>query len=328
VSRISALPVLRYCTGSALVDKQVEDLEFSRTLRGTVFHHYCETGEWGEKFSLLSKDDQEEIQSWKVPFGYDMEDGTATLLYSEAVKEYRVKFKHGPGELEFIPGTLDMFWMVDDLAVVVDIKSNIRAVSDGIDSIQLHGYGHALLHEFSELKGYIQGIYSAMDGTWHLAPKPVVRDSWEQMELEDTMVRAIRQPFQGYHIGTHCSGCWKRARCPAFLIETHEAPTFGAVIAGRATSDEARAALIMRDRMKASLETIDEALKTWVTQHGPIPSEDGKKSWRPHQMPGRTGWDKRKVQALLDKSGATEKDYETQSASYQVFSWKKAEARR
>jgi hypothetical protein len=83
----------------------------------------------------------------------------------------------------------------------------------------------------------------------------------------------------------------------------------------------------MRDRMKASVETIDEALKTWVTQHGPIPSEDGKKSWRPHSMPGRVGWDKRKVQALLDKSGALEEEYVTQSSGYQVFSWKKAEKR-
>lgn len=328
MSRISALPVLRYCTGSALVDKQVEELEFSRTIRGTVFHHYCETGEWGEKYQLLSKDDQEEIQQWKVPSGVATEFGDGGRLeYAQAVKEYRVKFKHGPGDLEFIPGTLDMFWMTGDIAVAVDIKSNIRAVSDGIDSIQLHGYGHALLHEFPELKGYVQGIYSAMDGTWHMARKPVVRDSWEQMELEDTMCRAIRQPFAGYHIGTHCSGCWKRARCPAFLIETHDAPTFGRVISGAATAQEVREALIMRDRMKASLETIDDALKTWVTQNGPIPSEDGKKSWRPHLMPGRVGWDKRKVQALLDKSGAEEQDYMTQSAGYQVFSWKKAEKR-
>jgi hypothetical protein len=187
MSRISALPVLRYCTGSALVDKQVEELEFSRTLRGTVFHHYCETGEWGDKYDLLSKDDKEEIQEWKVPHSY-IHGVLGELSYSSAVKEYKVKFRHGPGDSEYIPGTLDMFWIIDDLAVVVDIKSNIRAVSDGVDSLQLHGYGHALLHEFPQLRGYIQGIYSAIDGTWHLPAKPVIRDSWEQMELEDTMV--------------------------------------------------------------------------------------------------------------------------------------------
>lgn len=331
MSRISALPVLRYCTGSALVDKQVEELEFSRTLRGTVFHKYCETGEWPEEYKLLSKQDQDEISEWKVPHSY-IHGVLGELTYASAVKEYRVKFRHGPGEDEYIPGTLDMFWIVEHngrrYAVVVDIKSNIRAVSDGLDSLQLHGYGHALLHEFKELDGYTQGIYSASDGTWHLPGTPIVRDEWEQMEIESAICSAIRQPFSGYHIGTHCSGCWKRTRCPAFLIETHEAPTFEKVIAGSATPEEARAALIMAERMKASLETIKGSLQDWVTQHGPIPSEDGKKSWRPHQMPGRMGIDKKKLALALDMAGMEESEIMTSGSSFQVFSWKKAEARK
>ncbi len=331
MSRISALPVLRYCTGSALVDKQVEDLEFSRTLRGTVFHAYCDSGEWPEEYKLLSKQDQEEIQDWKVPHSY-VSDVVGELVYKSAMKEYGVKFRHGPGDAEYIPGTLDMFWIVDvsgvgKVAVVVDIKSNIRATADGVESLQIHGYGHALLHEFSELVGYLAGIYSASDGTWHLPSKIMMRDSWEQMEIEDAICKAIRQPFKGYHIGTHCAGCWKRTRCPAFLIETFEAPNFQKVIAGTATRDEAREALVTMTRMKASVETVKDALEAYVAQHGPIPSEDGKKSWRPHQMPGRVGLDKRKVLAFAEKHGAGAEEFETQSSSYQVFSWKKTEKR-
>jgi hypothetical protein len=328
MSRISALPTLQYCSGSALVDKQVEELEFTRTLRGTVFHHYCEKGEWPPEFAQLPKKDQDEIRDWKVPYGVDVE-GFGFLAYQDAEKEAEVSLRFGVGADEHIPGHVDMHWLAfhqvtKKLYVIVnDIKSNARAVADGTESLQLHGYGMALCQKYDEVAGYLPGIYSASDGTWIFRREPVDRDSMEYLELEDTFARVLRRPFSGYHIGTHCGGCFKRTRCPAYLIETHEAPTFARVISGQANAGEAREALVMANRMKASLETIEQALKDWVVQHGPIPSEDGKKSWRPHDMPGRESLDKRKLFEFVKQHGGDPEDFMSVGNRYQVFSWKK-----
>src|SRR5690606_19440091 len=76
-----------------------------------------------------------------------------------------------------VVGHLDMAWDIadHDLVVICDIKSSIYAVADGVDSLQLHGYGIALC-KYLKRGRYVTAIWDASDGRYYVARSAIEMD--------------------------------------------------------------------------------------------------------------------------------------------------------
>lgn len=294
--RISSLPTAEHCPK---VDKIGQDVETTQSARSTVFHEYCDTGKWNADFMTLPESDREEISKWKVPMPFLYTVGTVThaLQYKNATREWRVAvdkdFNHVPVPADvpqseiaerypqvMICGHLDMAWLLPeyDLVIVCDIKSSIFAVKEGNRSLQLHGYGLAACAA-TGLGRYVNGIWDASDGTYHIARQAVEVDSFEAADIKARIRLASTEREGNFRTGTHCSHCWKRSHCPAHLADVPEGE-FKALLSGQGTEADVRLALIGKKRLEDLQKRVDGACKAWVQQHGPVRSEDGKKHWR------------------------------------------------
>ncbi len=321
-------------------DKIGQDVATTQSERSTVFHAYCDTGKWPESLRNLPEADIEEIGKWRVPMPFVYKTGSAThaLPYKEAYRETRVAL-----DANFMPviidkdvaqadiatahpevmivGHLDMAWVVDDLVIICDIKSSIYAVKDRCDSLQLHGYGLALAILLGKPR-YLTSIWDASDGRYYVSKEAVELDSFAAEEIKDRIRRASEDRDGGYVTGTHCSGCWKRSHCPAHLVDVPEGE-FSALLSGKAMEAQVRAAIVQLKQREDLDKTIRESIKSWVKQHGPVRSEDGKKQYRCEMRDGRGALDKEAVQRAL---GVENLDgYMREGRPYEQFDWRKCD---
>lgn len=333
--RISSLPTAEFCPR---VDKTGQDVESTQAARSTVFHAYCDTGEWPKGLRALPEADREEISGWRVPmpFVYKQGDITHALQYKNAYRETRValdkNFKpviidKGLPQNEIasthpevmIVGHLDMAWVVDDLVIVCDIKSSIFAVKERCDSLQLHGYGMALAILLGKPR-YLTAIWDASDGRYYVSNHAVELDGFEAAEIQERITLAATERDGDFRTGTHCSGCWKRSHCPAHLVDVPEGE-FKAILSGQATQKDVRLALIKIKGMGDLANRIAQACKDWVSQHGPVLSEDGKKQYQVELRGGRDALDKTAVMRALGVDSLD--DYTKKGKDYPVFDWRK-----
>lgn len=305
--RISSLPTAEYCPK---VDKVGQEVESTQAARSTIFHAYCETGKWSPDIVHLPEADREEIQKWRVPmpFTYRVGDVAHILQYKNARKEWRVavdksfKAVDVPADVPqheiaerypqvMIVGHIDMAWVMPehDLIVICDIKSSIFAVKEGHRSLQLHGYGLAACAA-TGIGRYVTAIWDASEGKYHVAREAVEVDSFEASDIKARIRIASAERDGNFRTGTHCSHCWKRSHCPAHLADVPEGE-FAPLLSGKATEADVRKALIGLKRLGDLKERVNEACQTWVQQHGPVRSEDGKKWWRCEMRAGRSGYD-------------------------------------
>lgn len=335
--RISSLPTAEFCPK---VDRIGLDVETNNSARSTVFHEYCDTGKWPAELVTLPLADREEISKWRVPMPFDYQvNGVSNLLqYQNAYRETRValdkdfEFVAIPHEVPqadiealypqaMIVGHLDMAWDIPehDLVVICDIKSSIYAVKEGTDSLQLHGYGIALC-KFLGRGRYVTAIWDASEGKYHVARSAIEMDGFEVATIQNRIRRASSERDGNFRVGTHCSGCWKRSHCPAHLVDVPEGE-FKAILSGQATEAEVREALVKKKQLKDLHDRVDEAIKTWVKQHGPVRSEDGKK-WYRCELRTRSGLDKKAVATALGVEDLSSFERETQ---HEQFDWRKVD---
>ncbi len=333
--RISSLPTAEYCS---MVDKIGQDVESTQSARSTVFHAYCDTGKWPEGLRSLPEADIEEIGKWCVPMPFVYKQGNVThaLQYKEAYRETRVALdkdfnaviidkdvaqadiaaKHPE---VMVVGHLDMAWVVDDLVIVCDIKSSIYAVKDRCESLQLHGYGMALAVLLNKPR-YLTAIWDASDGRYYVSSKAVEMDGFEAAEIQDRIKRASEDREGGFRTGTHCSGCWKRSHCPAHLVDVPEGE-FSALLSGKAMEKDVRSALVKLKQMGDLTNRVGQSIKDWVSQHGPVRSEDGKKQYQCEMRGGKDSLDKDAVQRALGVENLN--DYMKKGKDFPVFDWRK-----
>lgn len=333
--RISSLPTAEFCPK---VDKIGQDVETTQSSRSTVFHAYCDSGKWPADLRTLPEADIEEISKWRVPMPFVYKTGSAThaLQYKEAHREKRValdwEFRWvdvNPGLPQadiakahpevMIVGHLDMAWAVGDLVIVCDIKSSIWAVKERCDSLQLHGYGMALAVALDKPR-YLTAIWDASDGRYYVRNEAVEVDSFEAEEIRDRIKRASEERDGGFRTGTHCSGCWKRSHCPAHLVDVPEGE-FSALLSGQAREKDVREALVKLKQLGDLTNRVGQACKDWVSQHGPVRSEDGKKQYQCELRSGKDSLDKDAVQRALGVENLDK--YMKQGKDYPVFDWRK-----
>lgn len=313
--RMSSLPTLQHCGRSDQLGKDVESIA---AFRSTIFHHFCDSGEWRKDAHRLPDQDLEEIKRWKKPGPLVVRDGDVSvkLDYKDAEKEtvlgldYSLNFvlldsKLSQEELQkveglFVSGHMDMGWDVPslDLVVVSDIKSSIHAVKDRAETLQLHGYGLA----YAKMKGrsrYLTDIWDASDGKHYLNDRIISVGSFEFAEIEERIKLAANNDSNKFTKGTHCSGCWKRDSCPAHLVDLGDENRFASLFNGTATESDVRNALVEVKGLGELANKVGEYCKDWTKRHGPVRSEDGRKSYRPREMAGRSALDKRAIAQQL-----------------------------
>lgn len=333
--RISSLPTAEYCPQ---VDRVGLNVESTNSARSTVFHEYCDTGKWPAELMHLPPEDREEIQKWRVPmpFSCTVNGVTHMLQYQNAYREARValdkdfKFVAIPHEVPqadiptlypqaMVVGHLDMAWDFEqsDIVIICDIKSSIYAVKERTDSLQLHGYGIAMC-EFLGRGRYLNCIWDASAGRYHVASEPIEMDGFEVASIKDRIRRAASERDGNFRVGDHCSGCWKRSHCPAHLVDVPEGE-FKAILSGQATEADVRAAITKKKQIGDLHDSVDKAIKAWVRQHGPVRSADGTK-WYRCELRARTGLDKKAVAAALGVADLSSFERETES---EYFDWRK-----
>lgn len=335
--RISSLPTSEFCSR---VDKIGQDVASTQAERSTVFHEYCDTGKWPEGLRSLPEADREEIGNWRVPMPFVYKVGsnvTHALQYREAIRESRVALDSSfnyvdvPPEVAqddianlypqvMIVGHLDMAWVVGDLVIICDIKSSIFAVPERCESLQLHGYGLALAVKLNKPR-YLTAIWDASDAQYYVNPNgPVELDGFEAEVIRDRIRLAASERDGGFRVGEHCSGCWKRSRCPAHLVDVPEGE-FKAILSGQATQKDVRQAIIKLKQQKDLVKEVEKSVKSWVDQHGPVISEDGKKHYRCELRSGKLSTDYDRIAREL---GVKDLDgFKKRGNDYQEYAWRK-----
>ena len=225
-------------------------------------------------------------------------------------------------------GHLDFAWVVEvdgaKVAYVGDLKRTEWAATDGPRSVQLMAY----LLAWASLHGCDQGaagLWYLTDGEWHwgeLIDLGVFSD--EAAKLRELVVAAALNVEGDYAMGPHCNGCYGRLHCPAYLMPPEMAETTLAPFAEPGAvlqlSDEERGALALN--IKRAEDTIDkakESLKAASRQGARVVAGD--KQWKECQMPGRAGFDSKRLEAEQPEIA---KAYRTVGKPYGQFKWVKS----
>lgn len=333
MKRMSNLPVLEFC---GMSDQLQQNVESTNAFRSTIFHKYCETGEWPAEINRLSENDRQEISRWKVPTLFISEKHGLKLDYKDAEKECLLaldtSFDIIPGlvdglsqeELSKVPnlmtaGHLDMAWDVPelDLIVIFDIKSSIFAVKDGCESLQLHAYGLAYALKKGRSK-YITGIWDASEGKAHWGKITEV-NTFEFEAIKERIRAACSNNSDKYTRGSHCGSCWKRDSCPAHLVDVGSDNRFASIFNGTATEREYREALVAVKGLGELANKVTEACKSWAERKGGIRSEDGRKVYKPILVRGRQSLDE---DAIMKDLGVESLDkYKKQGSDFKKYDW-------
>jgi len=328
--RTSSLPVTRYCPHAA------DDSVASRAAAvSNAFHALAaDKPEATALFAGLSEEEQQEVAGWKMPTplkveGHALEWTTGRRELKLAVNDRFEPVGYDSGD-QMTQGTTDNMWVYSDLLVIADLKRSTHRIS--VTSEQLLGYalaGIALcdveLPDFPP-KRYTTALWDLIEGTWKVGPIFKV-GSLEHAEHK-MIVRqaALNLPSRdnGYSVGGHCSSCYHRPRCPAYLMPTKLAEQGMKDFTAAGNFD----ALENNERLKW-LVTVGRIEKTLKVMKGvieesakkiPIVDYDTGKEWREVT---------RRAQPRLDKK-ALEKDhpgllakYTTEGAVSRYCDWRK-----
>ena len=333
--RMSSLPTAEFCPGVDTIGQKVES---TSSARGTVFHHFCATGEWPPEFRELPESDQAKIREWHVPhpFPYTADGVTYQLAYESAIKEEIVALdkdfeyvevdpacpqeeiaRHYPNVM--VCGHLDMCWPLPerDLVLVMDIKSTIYAVPERTESLQLHGYGMGAAKRFG-VNRYVTGIWDATDGRYLVRPGAVELDGFEAEDIRTRIIAASADRGNALRVGPYCGSCWKRRACPAHLVVPEESE-FRSLIDGSATGDEVREAMVKLKRLEDVGEAAWAAVRAWVNANGPVPSEDGSKQYRYVISKGRSSQDNAAIARALGLENLN--SFQREGKTYEKLQW-------
>jgi hypothetical protein len=262
----------------------------------------------------LGEDDRQQVldmvkpltSSWRPPTDAVFEapvglsrSGFHIEMHRHADGVYRAADPDVGGDL-LTAGTPDCAWVEtgtdpDDVAqrvaVVVDFKSGARAqwnVPHPADNVQLAGYGFAWADK-NACQRMRLGVYYAIDNKWR----------WQEFHLDTTeatllwsrvKAAALKDPDEAV-MGPHCSDCYVRLRCPAWILPVVSTEVRRLALAPLGSAGailEPRELLRLEQACKAMQKMADagmDYLRAYVKQHGPV-YVDGWK-WGPIPVKGR-----------------------------------------
>ncbi|MDX2253264.1 MAG: hypothetical protein NW202_13345 [Nitrospira sp.] len=321
--RPSSLPIARFC---GLAPSLSSGIVTRAAVKGTAFHGLC-SGD-PKALDTLTEEERADVSSWIRPTNVDMGDGVP-LRYVDAVVEQPIGLLESGGWCEaddpqaMTAGTPDMWWepaTVGDQRVLYlgDIKSS-EFTSEPM-SLQLLAYAFAVAAKV-DATHFCTGIWAAKEGRWWWGDV-VDLSSDRALELFAQVKHAALNTGTDYVTGGHCSGCYGRSRCPAWLMPPEAAETSLAPLtvdtARDLTSAKALELLLVCKRVTEMADKVTDILKAWAQDHGGI--VDGDKVWGPISCPGRMSLDRKALDA--DHPGLLKK-YEKQGKGYEKYDWRK-----
>lgn len=319
---MSSLPIAQYC-GQA---PRLSAIGSGRSAAlSSVFHAMCAGApDSKERFAMLQPEEMEELMSWKRPTDVSI-DGHV-LKYADAQQELEVAIDDrgnpcAPDAHRCLSvGHLDFAWTHRAVAYVADIKRSEFTVQEGPNSLQLHAYGLAYAIA-NDCDAYACGIWAAVEGRWEWG-ELIALDSKEAAQNMARVLAAARNTSSEYSMGAHCSSCYGRLRCPAYLLP----PSVGAELrpltgeSGEITGEAVRELLLMAKRAKDAASVVEDWAKAYVKQGGTIEDPASHKLYRPTKCAGRMGLDK----DALEKKLGDLAPYQKQGAPFERWEWRKA----
>jgi hypothetical protein len=278
--------------------------------------------------SLLTQKEIDEVKGWEKPTEVTFDTGDK-LSYESAEKESfvginaRGRFEVDP-EKAIVVGTLDMAWVrhtgeQDHLtAYVGDIKKTRWTTLDGPESLQLAAYGFALAARESATH-YCPGLWIAEDGEWRWGDL-VDLESSRAADIWGRIVHAAQNQGGEYRTGGHCSSCWSRLRCPAYLLPFERHDSLAVLSGAELSNDKVLELLVTAQRAQAAVDVAVDFCKEYARRHGIDDASTGK-SFRAVQCQGRESVDTKKV--LADIPDARERGWFKKGAPYDQMRWVK-----
>ncbi len=326
-NRISRLPIAEFCGRSGDLDNG----SGRAAQMSTAFHAMCEgdAEKIARALSLLTAAEVATIKEWERPVEVVFDDGTK-LSYDSAEKESTVgldargRFCLDP-EKAIVMGHLDMAWIrhVGDAsqvsAFVGDIKKTKWTTLDGPESLQLHGYGFALAAREGATH-YCPGLWIAEDGEW-VWGELVDLESSKAADIWGRILHASQNQGGEYRTGGHCSSCWSRLKCPAYLLPFERFDSLAPLSGGELTNDKVLDLLVTAQRAEATVKVAIDFCKEYARRHG-IDDPSTGKSYRAVQCSGRESVDTKKV--LADIPDARERGWFKKGAPYDMMRWVKS----
>lgn len=326
-NRMSRLPIAEFCGRSGELDVG----SGRAAAMSTAFHAICSAApDVMHKVAALTEAERVELGTWHKPELVHFDDGTE-LTYESAEKESRVgidargRFETDP-EKALVVGTLDMAWTVEKqrgvalrVCYVGDIKKTKWTTLDGPESLQLHGYGFALSAR-EHATHYCPGLWIAEDGEWRWGDL-VDLESSEAADLWERIGHAARNQGGEFRTGSHCSSCYSRLRCPAYLLpfERHDSL---AVLSGADISEERVLELLLATQQaEATIKVAKDFCNEYARRHG-IHDPKTNKNYRTIECQGRES--AKVADVLAAMPDARERGVIKRGAPYDMMRWVKA----
>lgn len=320
-NRVSLLPVSQFCGKAAKLSE--EHGAGRAAAMSTAFHaKLADPGspDTRAKMAGLSDKEREQIALWKAPTDFEL--FGETLKYMDAEKEVPVGLT---AEGEFVDngecltsGTLDMGWVRPGLAIVADIKKE-RFTVESPDTLQLRAYAWAWA-KAHQITKFLTGIWVATEGEWIWSDAIVDMESFEGLELWETIKHAASNTSGQASTGDHCRSCYGRLHCAEHLAPIELASTWLApATRGDIEIDELTQMLVMAERIEGMIDKVKEHVKEAVLRGAVIKHPTSGKVYKPTTVAGRSSMNI----PLLLKDHPDMTKYMRRGNPYERFAWGK-----
>lgn len=307
---MSSLPIARYCAQAPRLSSKVHT---RAAVMSTAFHAlHANAEDLAQKLAVLDEDERAEIKTWQRPDDIEVGDleNSYVLTYADANKECEVYLKADgttpkPGlEAEAVSiGHFDMGWVHHDpgnpgypakaarsIAFICDIKRSAFTAADGVDSLQLKAYALAFALD-QVCDHYCVGIWAAMEGRYMWGEIIPVASQQAADDMTAVLAAAVNEGDQ-FTIGSHCTGCYGRLQCPAYMLPPELAESsLAAFTEGGAelSGEKAAELLLVLDRLEDTAGRLRDNLKARVREGLAVVS--GNKRWAQVSVAGRRSLD-------------------------------------
>jgi hypothetical protein len=321
-NRISLLPITRYCGYAA--DLSEKHGAGRAAAMSSAFHAKLADPSGADtkrKLLSLNEREQQDIATWNPP-GDAIVFGDS-ISYADSEKELPVGLDDDGNYVEsghcLTAGTLDMGWVRRDLAIVGDIKKE-RFTVESPDTLQLQAYAWAYARK-NGLSKFLTGIWVATDGEWIWSDRIIDMDSFEGLEIWETIKHAANQTGVAPSPGEHCRSCYGRLHCgehlaPAAFAESWLAPA----TRGELEPEALVKMLVTAERIEALIDKVKEHAKEAVLRGAVLKHPTTGKVYRSTTCEGRASFN---VAALAADHPELVKLYMRRGNPYHRFTWGK-----
>ena len=300
-NRMSSLPFTQFCAKAGQLSGGYGST--SGRLSSAFHWRTGKTPGWEAKVAMLTDKEEAEINTWSIPREVDFENGTV-LRYENAEIEVELGLT---ADLSYCNinapeavtrGHMDHGWVVkfpngQIWVFVVDIKRSEWTVKDGPESLQLQAYGFAFAAKHNA-DVYVPAIWAATEGDYWWG-SPVNVGSAEGLRLGQRVLASAQNlptTDNQYTLGSHCTGCYGRMRCPAYLLPpemalTELAPFTEERIEKGLTTQEGEHLLLTTKRAEETAKAVRDQVKERIRRGLSVLDERQRLAYRPVMCKGK-----------------------------------------